>query len=81
MEYIGYWLKEKDSPLYPAKNTAKVNCKLHSHYLYLSTKAQGHSSVKNNLNMYRHKNLKYHTIRVLFLYYQVIVIATRQTKK
>jgi hypothetical protein len=35
IEYLGYWSQAKDDRLSSAKTTAKVNCKLHSHYLYM----------------------------------------------
>jgi hypothetical protein len=35
VEYIGYSSQTQDDRLSTAQTTAKVNCKLHSHYLYL----------------------------------------------
>jgi len=36
LEYIGYWSQARDGALSPALTTAKVNCRLHSHHLYLA---------------------------------------------
>jgi len=33
MEYISYWSQTKDDRLSPAQTTAKVKCKLYSHYV------------------------------------------------
>jgi hypothetical protein len=44
-EYICYWSQAKDLRLSPAQTTAKVKCKLHSHYLYLLLLRKGLSTV------------------------------------